>query len=179
MRFHRRQLNQSNFGNFSTFKPFGQLGALDSFSNDVRGNLRSSFMNSNRRKISMSQNDPDEKEPVIWTSVDHFINSEEGKENHPLVTEHGFTDHILDESNCSINEEDDFVLEGKSPTFAGFKEPEGREVPRFETNIELDGEALKAQQEKFKKNRQMEELRQSLRKNFNQYANEWIEVVKG
>jgi hypothetical protein len=84
MRFHKRQLNNTDFGfgnlssNFKNKRNAigGELAASNHELDNPRQQLRTSFMYSNMRKISMSQNDPDEMNPVISMDSGPFNLSE-------------------------------------------------------------------------------------------------------
>lgn len=73
MRFHKRQLNNTDFGFSNPSSNYkhkrnaigGELAASNHELDNPRQQLRTSFMYSNMRKISMSQNDPDEMNAVI------------------------------------------------------------------------------------------------------------------
>jgi hypothetical protein len=98
-----------------------ELAACDIFSQDFRGGLRDSFMNSGMRKISMSQNDPEEQNPVMYNPVELFVNSEEGKENQQMKA-----DVSRSEENLIMLTDDSQFLDQEfaqeSPTFPLFKE---------------------------------------------------------
>ena len=187
IRYHKRQLNSQDFGigtNAAQYKKSNQnvigheIAASNYESDNFRRQLRSSFMYSNMRKPSMSQNDPDE---TNYISLEHvlFNNSEECKKNNdhdesdsPKVllsdTSERFEDNFTKASNNQAKSPQFFLKEG-SP----FKEKPQEKKEEIETDDYFQKKKIIYSQQK-----NINEQRNFLKMNFYIYQKEWLDNLK-